>query len=185
MLHWLISDRFLEAANVSSSEFWDHIFLQVENDTTDLWIQGFIDWVGSGAGSAVRCGVALSWEPSLDLVLLNFLPLCQIYAAVAQQFGIVQTCCCHAGDDPMLISLRNNPCHVIAFDSGPSSGGPCNAGDVSKMRSAELSGHIWCCIITLSVAIFRTGVAPVFLPLGLWRFCLPSKDMIRNCQPVN
>lgn len=125
MPHWFISGRFLEAVKISSSEFWDHIVLQMENGTTDLWIQGFIDWVGTGPGSAVQCGVAeLFWGPSLVLVLLDFPPLCQTYTAVVQQFGIAQTCCSHVGDDPRLVSLRNNPCHVVAFCSGPPWGGP-------------------------------------------------------------
>lgn len=183
MPHWLISDRFLEAGKINSFEFWDHIVLQMENDTTDLWIQGFIDWMGTSTGSAVQCGAAeLFWGPRLILVLLDFPPLCQSYAAVAQQFGIVHTCCCHAGDDPRLISLGNNPCHVIAFGSGPPWGGSCNVGEVPKRGSAELCGYVGYCITTLSVAIFRMGGLSAS---WLWRLSLPPKNMIGNCQPVN
>lgn len=106
MPYWLIFDRFLKSAKISSSEFWDHLVFQMENETTDL-MHRRIHWLG---GSWYCCRTVLCTQPDFGLVGLS---------SLVPDFCSCSTAVGHIDHDPRLTFLRSNPSHVIAFSCGP------------------------------------------------------------------
>lgn len=124
MPYWLIFGRFLKSAKISSSESWDHLVLQMENDNHWL-MHRRINWLDD---TWYRCKIVLCTQPDFCLGL----------SCTSPEFCSCSTEVGNIGHDPTFLLFLYLFLGLLAV--------PCNAGDTIRRGNAGLRGHVRHCI---------------------------------------